>query len=130
MLGGDEKWLKNDQVPFAFGACRGDELKYEEESLFTFIRKKTLYTRNWMKYRAGAITVALNISGPLYLAKADPMATTKSQYCIGGGARGHSLYAYMTCEMVIAISHRRSRYRFGEGLRGEDLCDMRCNKGR
>jgi len=68
-----------------------------------------------MKNRAGAITVAGNIYGPLDLAREDPMTTINSQYHIGNGVRGHTymgnaLFAMSDSDIAfgedLAISHR------------------------
>lgn len=82
--------------------------KYEENSLFTFIRKKTLYTGNLSFAGVGAITVVGNTLGPLDLARADLTATIRSQYHIRRGHGGKGLYIHMTCDIAKVISHRRS----------------------
>jgi len=56
-------------------------------------------------------------SGPLDLVRADPTAANKSQYRIGGGHGGRDFYIYMTCDIAIAISHRRSHIGGGKGRR-------------
>lgn len=72
------------KLPLNWKCARAQIEKYEKNSLFTFIRQKTLYTGNLSYAGVGAITIALNISGPLDLARANPTAAINSQYCIGG----------------------------------------------
>jgi len=119
--------LKNDLLPLHLGRAQELNGQYEEIAIFTFIRQKTLYMGNLMKYRAGAITVALNISGPLDLARADPMAAIRSQYRIGKGYGVGGFYIHMTCNIAIAISHRRSHIGggMGEGLYTTVMSDER-----
>jgi len=97
----------------------GVDEKYVKKALFPFIRQKTLYTRNLMKNRVGAITVAGNICGPLDLARVDPTAVIRSQYRIGRGDGGKDFYMHMACDISIVISHRRSHIGggMGEGLK-------------
>ena len=84
--------MKNDLLPLHLGRAQELNGQYEEIAIFTFIRQKTLYMGNLMKYRAGAITVAGNISGPFDLARADPTAAIRSQYRIGGGDGSGLIY--------------------------------------
>jgi len=87
--------LKNEQAFLAGGARRGTKLIYKGNSSLPFKREKILYTRNSMKNRRKANSVALKRSGPLDRAKADPTAKIKSQYRLSGGERGMGLYTYI-----------------------------------
>lgn len=106
------KAIKNGEemtkLPLNWKRARAQIEKYEENSLFTSIRKKTLYTGNLSFVGVGAITVAENTLGLLDVAREDPTAAIRSQYRIRRGYGGKDLYIHMTCDIAFAISHRQS----------------------